>query len=207
MPNWRNPEDYVFVEDLEPDQLAWEFLRRNPDYRMHWEDAERQEFSEFLLHTYGSEWYLDTLIDPDDENPERIRWLKITRPAIVTRASRKFLNTSDRTKIALGFDLELSIAQQLEDARLTLLAQREELEQEGQLRPIVLPRRHGDYAQYLRVLDARQQGVEFTEIGEVLFPRSSEFYDRRVEKANELYAQAKRIRDSDFKKLMMRAGL
>jgi hypothetical protein len=33
MPDWRNPADYAFTEQLQPAQWAWEFLRRNPDYR------------------------------------------------------------------------------------------------------------------------------------------------------------------------------
>lgn len=31
--NWRNPETYRYLENLNPAELAWEFLRRNPDYQ------------------------------------------------------------------------------------------------------------------------------------------------------------------------------
>lgn len=37
-PNWRDPDDYAFTADLCPEQWAWEFLRRNPDYRREWAD-------------------------------------------------------------------------------------------------------------------------------------------------------------------------
>lgn len=30
---WQSSEAYVFVDDLSPAQLAWEWLRRNEDYR------------------------------------------------------------------------------------------------------------------------------------------------------------------------------
>jgi Proteobacterial transcriptional regulator-like domain len=33
MPDWKNPEDFVYTMHLSRDQWAWEFLRRNPDYR------------------------------------------------------------------------------------------------------------------------------------------------------------------------------
>jgi len=36
MPDWRHAEDYAFTADLTRDQWAWEFLRRNPDYRREW---------------------------------------------------------------------------------------------------------------------------------------------------------------------------
>jgi hypothetical protein len=32
-PNWRNEEDYAFTENLTAAGWAWEFLRRNPEYR------------------------------------------------------------------------------------------------------------------------------------------------------------------------------
>jgi len=31
--DWRNPDDYSFTQDLSPELWAWQFLRRNPDYR------------------------------------------------------------------------------------------------------------------------------------------------------------------------------
>lgn len=30
--NWRDGKDYQYLEDLDPAELAWEFLRRNPEY-------------------------------------------------------------------------------------------------------------------------------------------------------------------------------
>ena len=36
MPDWRHAEDYAFTADLTRHQWAWEFLRRNPDYRREW---------------------------------------------------------------------------------------------------------------------------------------------------------------------------
>src|SRR4030088_2833024 len=31
--DWRSPAAYASVSDLDPSGLAWEFLRRNPEYR------------------------------------------------------------------------------------------------------------------------------------------------------------------------------
>ena len=31
--NWRSAADYAYVTDLDPAGLAWEFLRRNPEFR------------------------------------------------------------------------------------------------------------------------------------------------------------------------------
>jgi Family of unknown function (DUF6499) len=35
---WREASAYDYVDDLPADALAWEFLRRNPDYRRHYEE-------------------------------------------------------------------------------------------------------------------------------------------------------------------------
>ena len=32
-PDWRSPSDYDYLKQLDRAELAWEFLRRNPDYR------------------------------------------------------------------------------------------------------------------------------------------------------------------------------
>lgn len=31
--NWRDPTDYRYLNDLNPSELAWEFLRRNSEYQ------------------------------------------------------------------------------------------------------------------------------------------------------------------------------
>jgi transcriptional regulator len=36
MPDWRNPDDYRFPPNFPVHRWAWEFLRRNPDYRKDW---------------------------------------------------------------------------------------------------------------------------------------------------------------------------
>lgn len=33
MPDWRNPDDYAYLKDCDLHQWAWEFLRRNKDFR------------------------------------------------------------------------------------------------------------------------------------------------------------------------------
>lgn len=33
MPNWQNTTDYAFIEKCRPELIAWEFLRRNPEYQ------------------------------------------------------------------------------------------------------------------------------------------------------------------------------
>jgi len=37
MVDWRNPDDYAYTADHDDRRWAWEFLRRNPEYRAFWE--------------------------------------------------------------------------------------------------------------------------------------------------------------------------
>ena len=37
-PDWRCPSDYRYILQLDRLSLAWEYLRRNPDYRRAWAD-------------------------------------------------------------------------------------------------------------------------------------------------------------------------
>jgi hypothetical protein len=39
LPDWRNPDDYRFPRNFPAFRWAWEFLRRNPDYRKDWSAA------------------------------------------------------------------------------------------------------------------------------------------------------------------------
>ncbi|MEN8179022.1 MAG: DUF6499 domain-containing protein [Pseudomonadota bacterium] len=38
MLNWHNPQAYQFTNNLNAEQWAWEFLRRNPQYRKEWRE-------------------------------------------------------------------------------------------------------------------------------------------------------------------------
>jgi len=40
--NWRSRSAYEYATDMEPQSLAWEFLRRNADYRAAYEAAAGQ---------------------------------------------------------------------------------------------------------------------------------------------------------------------
>ena len=36
--SWRSETAYDYIDNLNPGDLAWEFLRRNPDYRKAYQD-------------------------------------------------------------------------------------------------------------------------------------------------------------------------
>ncbi|MDA9982673.1 DUF6499 domain-containing protein [Gammaproteobacteria bacterium] len=214
MPDWKNPEDYKFVKDLRVDRLAWEFLRRNPEYVEYWKKLEpdlanqKENYQkQFILLRHGKEWHLDMLIDPNDDNPIHLRWLSVARPQIVGRAGPNRASPEDKTKIALVFDLTLAINRQLTDAKSILLAQREILRKSDEYQQLILSKRKADYSLYLRVLDAKKINKTYTEIANVLFPTGKAYTERGPEKVKEIFNQAKLIQDTNFYKLAMLAKL
>lgn len=89
--NWKNPKDYDFLNDLGPNQWAWEFLRRNQKYKEDWKLFNKKwqsylvkspkskfggvlitpEFSRFESRL-SSKWGLDEMRNPDILYPDRI---------------------------------------------------------------------------------------------------------------------------------------
>ena len=58
VPDWRSAAAYAYLNDLNPAELAWEFLRRNPDYQRDYraaanDGAGQAEFPEPLILRWG----------------------------------------------------------------------------------------------------------------------------------------------------------
>jgi hypothetical protein len=56
--DWRSEAAYAYLNDLKPAELAWEFLRRNPEYQRDYRTAanapaDQAELSESLIAQWG----------------------------------------------------------------------------------------------------------------------------------------------------------
>jgi len=78
LPNWQNPDDYRFPRNFPAYRWAWEFLRRNPDYRTEWSavlSRFRSKTGEFQEHKDWIERLRrgEDLVFPDElgtDNPD-----------------------------------------------------------------------------------------------------------------------------------------
>ena len=54
-PDWRNAKAYEGVTSLMPREIAWEFLRRNPAYRVDFKKSQRLsgDMTEKIAHHWG----------------------------------------------------------------------------------------------------------------------------------------------------------
>lgn len=59
IPNWRDASAYDYIHDLSPEELAWEWLRRNDSYREDYRRAARRKrLSGSEATEFAREWGL-----------------------------------------------------------------------------------------------------------------------------------------------------
>jgi transcriptional regulator len=71
LPDWRRAADYRFPRGFPSNRWAWEFLRRNPDYRRDWAAA----LDRFRSGTGEFEGWTEGARSDDPENPEFYLWV------------------------------------------------------------------------------------------------------------------------------------
>ena len=56
--DWRSPQTYDRARELELPSLAWECLRRNPDYRRDYRELAHSVSDPFVITAFRSKWGL-----------------------------------------------------------------------------------------------------------------------------------------------------
>jgi hypothetical protein len=57
--SWRSESAYSYIDELSPGDLAWEFLRRNPDYRKAYQDlVATGRLTEEIARDFANTWGL-----------------------------------------------------------------------------------------------------------------------------------------------------
>ncbi len=73
LPNWLEPADYADLKDASLQRLAWEFLRRNPEYQRDWQelgslfDADSSRCDHSLKYEgvrLAERWGISDMVDP-----------------------------------------------------------------------------------------------------------------------------------------------
>lgn len=191
-PNWQNPDDYAYQKDLNLHEWAWEFLRRNREYRKAysaWEELamrtgrvsspqEKQKLR--VLHREATQPFgLIAPIDPASIKSHRARLFK-------DRAGVRVLTSWEVPELdaeaewqeypfvaVLVFDFRYSIEPQIQDAAEILRGYVRHLGEEyGAYHPIAAARpsfRKGQFSLYSRLLDAELAGATIGKIGRALF--------------------------------------
>ena len=194
MPDWRNPDDYIVPRDFPNFRWAWEFLRRNPDYRKDWA-AVLQRYRARGPKEYGSFDENVALHDrepgrwhPDPDHPdfflpeiEREKWSlsDIFNPATSEPRFLRFelefgflffkregasVSPAGKRYPWAFFDLELPLKPQLRAVETALAA----AQQRHGIKPHRILHYRNLWPRYLRLLDADLDGRTPKQIADAL---------------------------------------
>ncbi|MBT6717585.1 MAG: hypothetical protein HOB18_08110 [Nitrospina sp.] len=207
--NWKKPEQYPDPEKMSGQQLAWEFIRRNPEYQSvyHLNKGGRTLGAgcrEWLDHYYSidEKW----IINPKSRRKD-INFFQYFPPSLKRfpinywdlSAGEYKWKARHPLEVGIVFDLSDSIPEQLKAAK-ELLNERKEYHKEMILNP---KPRIINFKDYWRVLDAIASGIGSTEIGQYLYPDSDSQANSK-QRINEVIKAAKKYRDTDYRNLINR---
>ncbi len=179
--NWRKDTDYEFTKDLDLNGWAWEFLRRNPEYRNDWEIELQNLYQTTPPHKIDIEDDCFSL-EPDKNDCKKKWWIaRFVNPETDYPIGLDFVNSygriyRDSTKIdllpgrvAVVFDLNLPIERQVELIKLRLRQWQKIYEHRG-ICTLRKPKTYNDlWKSYLRVLDAKSGGADNKTIDAIVF--------------------------------------
>ena len=188
--NWTKRSRYSYLAKLGNDGIAWEFLRRRPDYQQDWDELQRlrpkaKSLQERLIassdepgdemYAYRAEaarraakWHLLTMVDPYQAAPrgEPFPWWQSKRTAYqsatrIGRSHPEALRSYPETFEFYAVNLALPMQPQLSKIM-------RDSEKRRKARGIVpLPpakERFGRWPHYIRALDAEAAGIGTTRI-------------------------------------------
>ncbi len=204
MQDWRNSEEYSYTADLTLHQWAWEFLRRNPEYRAAWEEFQG---TSRLAKEYGAreeaagaEWGLEWPVDPDLRATEARFYFSgsdtLRRVLGVSRARANMVTM-------LEIDLERPLRPQLQIALKRLRHDRDEAKRRGKIKPC-RPKTRAQtrlYPCYVRLLDGSLAGVGMWKMGKELFPDLEDLEDRR-QRARTRLRSARKLASGGYRELL-----
>jgi len=223
MPDWRKAEDYAYTEGLTLHEWAWEFLRRNPEYRADWASLQDKIASGELIRDmnatteanahYASmnlagKWDLYTMDDPYKaaiERHFRPHFRYTTDVSILQGDTGQGAYRDGVLWVhwplnpALRFNLLVPIEPQLEVARQILTRLRNQLKVADKVRVRTGKPQPDKFPLYVRVLDAYLDGAKDNEVGRALF---ADAYDPRL-KAREVNEAARKLTNSGYRDLLL----
>ncbi len=211
---WDNTQDYVFPSDMSLDYWAWQFLRRNTEYKNDWNSALEIYKSRYIKNQKINLSELE-YIEPSHAihnapfSSDLKDWgfgLGFYNPLHIIPQNLEFKNEHKRPCLAidieefrnqksLTFDIRLPIEPQLKKAGIYL----KKIAKERGIKSIT--RHHKTkWRDYLRVYDAYQAGIEPNKIAKVIFPKlTNDSTDQRgTKRVFSTFKQAEKLINGDY---------
>ncbi len=192
LPDWRNASEYIPPKgrSQELEYWRWEFCRRRPDYRDAWESGDTESMKMLgYLGDPSKKSYARTAGSTVAEVLPNGKGIFIAQPYPVDTGN--FLTFT--------FNLDRPWSEQVDAAKETFTREQENLHGKRELQP----RRHmKKWSTYLRVIDARDQGVNYDEIANAILQPGSDAevteFDARqredgLQQAHQTHKQAQQV--------------
>lgn len=197
--DWRKPEDYEFTKGLSLEGLAWQFLRRCPEYRKEYIDVSKKQPQNahilgMIFNSGSRRWGLHHYLDPARNFDGILGFYppggEEINPYSLERKGKGLILISGTREVYFKFDVRLPLKPQIENARKELKAFQKKCP--TKTRKSFKPRDpRDDWPKYLRLLDASTEGALGPEIEAALYPTSGRFFDKK--------AQALRMACEDYR--------
>ena len=222
VPDWRDPAQYP--RDCSLRRWAWEFLRRNPEYRAAWREQIEPSYdptfrfqgvglvgpahgvpvveqAKFMLAPADKQGALEHRhrfgLETFPPSPNDDYPPLFTGTGLCWTEEREARMSLYPGQIAVVLDLTRPIKRQMAAVRRLFAEEQKRAGHRGHRNRIEL------FASYLRVLDGVEAGATPTEIGAVLFFRDQSPEQQR-EQVRDYFDAATRLRDKDY--LFIAAG-
>jgi hypothetical protein len=208
IPDWKDSDAYPTDEVTQMNVWAWEFLRRNEEYRHFWiekvltfdkatQETRRQmtPYHEELQSRFG----ILFAVHPSEATGPRF----IAGYTYSPEKDGHFTFALTKFQVLAVVDLRLSLEEQFRDLLNITRAHQLSKKDANEIDPKRV-RRSKKYRSYLRILDADASGAERSETEPILFPNVSNAYedDRRRSKMYDNHlAEARRLRDFGYRAL------
>ncbi len=201
--DWKNEKDYDYMDNHTPELWAWEFLRRNPEYRKDWDTAlaiwkknNKSDAPNYWAPLFGSscseenhqpdtlsfsgarsKWglYIDEIINPDIDKPlvEYPYSLFYTYDSFYEKDDFHLLPELNDLECVTVFDLAKPIQQQLEHFKSILEDYQSSLAAYTELEIPKVKNKSIYWKDYIRILDAYEANAEKKDIASVIFPEKT----------------------------------
>ena len=221
--DWKKPEQYPDSNAMSKQELAWEFIRRNPDYQSNYDDLKDSEWQispdetakdwvdkelyrgmegltvkEHLRNVYS----IDSEKYTNPKSPQKKVKFLITQPLQCKAFPSNYWESAQGgysweprhpVEVAIVFDLSMSITKQLAIAREKLKV-RKKFHKEKLLFPKPPIE---SFTVYWRILDAFACGKRQAEIGRILYPHYNS-QTNSGQAVNEAYNSARAYSNEKF---------
>jgi hypothetical protein len=210
VPDWQSEVGYPAPKgEARMRVWAWEFLRRNHDYRTFWHDnirpligSESDYFESIFVEMADQFGLVGIPPSPMAQNGAFFAAANICR-------IQKF-RSEDPTTVKLQesevgyiFDMTLPLEDQFAAALKDANEFRRYRKQQGLLALKNARETSAKYVTYLRILDADDSNADDSKIGEILFPNRSNIFpeSQRSKTLTNHRCAARRLRDSGYRRL------